>query len=124
MTIATRNEVLVTCDNAPLMELLGHLAKDHAPDLDYCLEKLGIVGTRLEEPKLRKLNKCAEFVVAPVGTIVDTEDGPHMKIANDRWLWIADKFGDNKTYIHQSESDTTISMDYTGTVLWTPEGQA
>ena len=40
MTITTRNEVLVTCDNTPLMELLEHLAKDHAPDLDYCLAML------------------------------------------------------------------------------------
>lgn len=123
MTIATRNEVLVTCNNAPLMELLRHLAKDHAPDLDYCLENLGIVGTRLEEPKPRKLNVSTDLEDAPVGTIVDTKDGPHMKVWRDKWLWIADDGGYSQTHLKYTESDRSMSRKYTATVLWTPEVQ-
>lgn len=121
MTISTRNEVLVSCENTPLMELLEHLEKDHAPDLDYCLENLGIVGTRLEEPRPRELTSVGDFEGAPVGTIVDTDAGPHMKIWKDKWLWIANKFGDNRANIDYIESDRDMSVDYTGTVLWTPE---
>ena len=124
MTIDTRNEVLVTCQDTPLMELLEHLVKDHAPDLDYCLDNLGIVGTRLEEPKPRKLNVSTDFEDAPVGTIVDTIDGPHMKISEDRWLWIADDRGENRTKIEVVVSDLSMSSKYIATVLWTPEVQA
>ena len=124
MTITTRNEVLVTCQDAPLMELLEHLEKDHSLDLDYCLENLGIVGTRIEEPKPRKLNVSTDFEDAPVGTIVDTLDGPHMKIFENGWLWLADNLGKNRTSPELVDTDILMSSKYIATVLWTPKVQA
>lgn len=69
MTIRTRNEVLVTCEDTPLMELLKHLAKDHAPDLDYCLEELGL------EPQPQLLTELEQVEELATGTIIKDADG-------------------------------------------------
>ena len=51
MTITTRNEVLVTCQDAPLMELLQNLINNHPEDVDYCLDELGLDYTAASEPR-------------------------------------------------------------------------
>lgn len=123
MTIETRNEVLVSCENSPLMELLRHLAKDHAPDLDYCLDELGLTYTAASKPKPRELTELADFEDAPVDTIVDTKDGPHMKIFDNGWLWLADGRGENRTSAEFAEPNIIMSSKYIATVLWMPEAQ-
>ena len=73
MTIHTRNEVLVTCENTPLMELLRHLAHDHPEDVDYCLSlmdwyaQLGIAQPRL-------LTEPAQIKRLDHGTITTLDD--------------------------------------------------
>lgn len=118
--VQVNRKVTVTATDVTIEELIAAL---HGACKDELREAVdNIVGIRLREPKPRKLDVSTDFEGATVGTIVDTEAGPHMKIWKDKWLWIADQFGENRTNIDDIESDRTMSVDYMGTVLWTPEG--
>ena len=84
MTIRTRNEVLVTCQDAPLMELLEHLGKDHSLDLDYCLENIGWDKELGLEPRTRLLTEPAQVEGLAPGTIIKDADGK-LRYNCDRW---------------------------------------
>ncbi|MCQ9341318.1 hypothetical protein NQ028_09235 [Corynebacterium phoceense] len=75
MTITTRNEVLVTCENAPLMELLRHLVAEHAEDVDYCLSLMDWYAQLGVEPQPRLLTEPAQIKRLAPGTIIKDADG-------------------------------------------------
>lgn len=120
MTIETRNEVLVTCDNAPLMELLEHLVKDHAPDLDYCLEELGLTYTATNEP--REVSTKQEFLDLPLGTVVEIPHvGTYYKTALRAWIKPNDLSYSSTFYGNDDMWAFTISVNAPATVVFTPE---
>ena len=71
MTNTTRTEVIVTCENTPLMELLEHIGR---------YVQLGM------ETQPRKLTTTEDFENAPEGTIVArNEDYPLVKNGQGDW---------------------------------------
>ncbi|WP_068802090.1 hypothetical protein [Corynebacterium phoceense] len=121
MSIITRNEVLVTCENTPLMELLEHLAKDHAPDLDYCLDELGLTYTAASKPQ--EVRTRQEFFNLPIGTVVKIPHvGTYYKIGISSWV----KQLPESRPIHGNDAmwSFTISVNAPATVMFTPEVQA
>lgn len=117
--IQVNRKVTVTADDVTIEELIAALHGSCKEVLRAAVSN--IVGTSLEEPA-RKLDVSTDFYNAPVGTIVDTKDGPHMKIFDNGWLWLADDRGENRTSAELVETDTSMSSKYIGTVLWMPEG--
>ena len=125
MTIHTQNEVLVTCQDTPLMELLGHLAKDHAPDLDYCLDELGLTYTAASKPQ--EVRTRQEFFDLPLGTVVKIPHvGTYYKTAINAWAWFKAKNLPLSTPSHGNDdmANFTISVNTPATILFTPEVQA
>ena len=123
MTIKTRNEVLVTCENTPLMELLEHLAQDHAPDLDYCLENLGLDYTATNEP--REVSTKQGFLDLPLGTVVEIPHvGTYYKTALRAWIKPNDLSYSSTFYGNADLWGFTISVNAPARVLFTPEVQA
>ena len=75
MTIHTQNEVLVTCQDAPLRELLRHLVAEHAEDVDYCLSLMDWYAQLGVEPQPRLLTETAQIKRLDPGTIIKDADG-------------------------------------------------
>ena len=75
MTIHTQNEVLVTCQDAPLRELLRHLVAEHAEDVDYCLSLMDWYAQLGVEPQPRLLTEPAQIKRLDPGTIIKDADG-------------------------------------------------
>lgn len=119
--VQVNRKVTVTADDVTIEELIAALHGSCKEVLRAAVSN--VVGTRLEEPKPRKLSVSTDFEDAPVGTIVDTKDGPRMKIFENGWLWIADDRGENRTKIEFVEPDIVMSSKYIATVLWTPEAR-
>ncbi|WP_288855650.1 hypothetical protein [uncultured Corynebacterium sp.] len=123
MTIHTRNEVLVTCEGTPLMELLGHLAKDHAPDLDYCLDELGLDYTVASKPQ--EVHTRQEFFDLPIGTVVKIPvAGTYYKTAMNAWVKPNDLPYSTPIRGNDDMWAFTISVNSPATVVYTPEVQA
>ena len=125
MTITTRNEVLVTCQDTPLMELLEHLLIDHAPDLEYCLDNLGINRMVPNEP--RAVRTRQEFLDLPIGAVVKIPHvGTYYKTAINAWAWVKAKNLPLSTPSHGNDdmANFTISVNAPAVVLFTPEVQA
>ena len=125
MTITTRNEVLVTCQDAPLMELLRHLEKDHSLDLDYCLDNLGINRMVPNEPPVVRTQQ--EFLDLPIGTIVESSMFvKHYKINADSWVKVSNL--PHSRSLHNSSNDDMANLSINSsapfTVVFTPEVQA
>ena len=118
MTIATRNEVLVTCQDAQLMELLEHLEKDHAPDLDYCLDTLGWYAQLGIEPQPRLLTEPAQIKRLAPGTIIKDADG---KLHYNCGKWWASMESIARSVIDEI---LATSIQLPATVVFTPEVQA
>ena len=121
MTITTRTEVLVTCENTPLMELLEHLEKDHSLDLDYCLENIGI--NRMAPNETQTVSTRQEFFNLPIGTVVKIPHvGTYYKIGINSWV----KQLPESRPIHGNDAmwAFTISVNAPAEVLFTPEVQA
>ena len=117
MTIDTRNEVLVTCDNAPLMELLRHLEKDHSLDIDYCLEEIGwYAQLGIAQPRL--LTEPAQVKRLAPGTIIKDADG--------KLHYNCDKWWASMESIRRGVIDEVLatSIQLPATVAYTPEVQA
>lgn len=127
MTIRTRNEVLVTCQDAPLMELLQHLAKDHAPDLDYCLNLMDWYDDREPKAETQTARTRQEFLDLPLGTVVKIPHvGTYYKTAINAWAWVKAKNLPLSTPSHGNDdmANFTISVNAPATILFTPEVQA
>lgn len=123
MTIATRNEVLVTCQDAPLMELLEHLLIDHAPDLEYCLDNLGINRMVPNEPRVVRTRQ--EFLDLPIGTVVKIPvAGTYYKTALNAWVAPNDLPYSSPIRGNDDMWAFTISVNAPATILFTPEVQA
>ena len=122
MTITTRNEVLVTCENTPLMELLEHLAKDHAPDLDYCLDELGLTYTAASKPQ--EVRTRQEFLDLPIGTVVKIPvAGTYHKTALNAWVAPNDLPYSSPIRGNDDMWAFTISVNAPARVMFTPEVQ-
>ncbi|MGV3071504.1 hypothetical protein ACEE90_03540 [Corynebacterium phoceense] len=126
MTIDTRNEVLVTCENTPLMELLEHLAKDHAPDLDYCLENLGLDYTVASKPRPKKSARTIqEFFELSIGTIVEFPGvGLFYKIAFNAWVKPKDLPYSLPLKGNDDMARIWVDIEAPARILFTPEVQA
>ena len=123
MTIATRNEVLVTCQDAPLMELLEHLLIDHAPDLEYCLDNLGINRMVPNEPRVVRTQQ--EFFDLPIGTVVKIPHvGTYYKTAINAWTKPSDLPYASPIRGNDDMWAFTISVNAPATVVFTPEVRA
>ena len=123
MTITTRNEVLVTCHDTPLMELLEHLLIDHAPDLEYCLDELGWHGNHEPKAAAQTVSTRQEFFNLPIGTVVKIPHvGTYYKIGINSWV----KQLPESRPIHGNDAmwAFTISVNAPATVVFTPEVQA
>lgn len=118
MTITTRNEVLVSCENTPLMELLEHLAKDHSLDLDYCLEELGWHAQLGLEPQPRLLTEPAQIKRLAPGTIIKDADG--------KLHYNCDKWWASLESISRGVIDEILatSIQLPATVVYSPEVRA
>ena len=125
MTLTTRNEVLVTCENTPLMELLEHLAKDHAPDLDYCLAMLDWYDGREPQEATQKVHTRQEFLDLPLGTVVKIPHvGTYYKTAINAWTKPSDLPYASPIHGNDDMWAFTISVNAPATVVFTPEVQA
>ena len=117
MTITTRNEVLVTCQDAPLMELLRHLVAEHDEDVDYCLSlmdwyaQLGIAQPRL-------LTEPAQVKGLAPGTIIKDADG---KLHYSCGKWWASLGSIYRGIVNEI---LATSIQLPATVVFTPEVQA
>ena len=118
MTIHTRNEVLVTCDNAPLMELLRHLEKDHSLDLDYCLSRMDWYAQLGVEPQPRLLTEPAQIKQLAPGTIIKDADG---KLHYSCGKWWASMESISRGVIDEI---LATSIQLPATVVFTPEVKA
>lgn len=126
MTIETRNEVLVTCQDAPLMELLEHLEKDHAPDLDYCLENLGLDYTAANEPQeeAQTVRTPQDFIDLPIGAVVKIPaDGTYYKITSNFWSIPRNVTNAIRWHTNEDMASFTISVNAPATVVFAPEVQ-
>ena len=125
MTIHTQNEVLVTCENTPLMELLEHLVKDHAPDLDYCLAMLDWYDGREPQEATQKVRTQQEFLDLPLGTVVKIPvAGTYYKTAINAWVKPNDLPYSIPLHGNDDMWAFTISVNTPAVVLFTPEVQA
>ena len=123
MTIHTRNEVLVTCQDTPLMELLEHLLIDHAPDLEYCLDNLGINRMVPNEPRVVRTQQ--EFFDLPIGTVVKIPHvGTYYKTAINAWTKPSDLPYASPIRGNDDMWAFTISVNAPATVVFTPEVRA
>ena len=118
MTIDTRNEVLVTCHDTPLMELLRHLEKDHSLDLDYCLSRMDWYVQLGVEPQPRLLTEPAQIKRLDPGTIIKDADG---KLHYNCDKWWASLESISRGIIDEI---LTTSIRLPATVVFTPEVQA
>ena len=103
MTIRTRNEVLVTCENTPLMELLEHIGR---------YAQLGV------EPQPRLLTEPAQVKRLAPGTIIKDADG---KLHYSCGKWWASLESIRRGVIDEI---LTTSIQLPATVVFTPEVQA
>ena len=123
MTITTRTEVIVTCQDAPLMELLRHLAHDHPEDVDYCLDELGLDYTAASEP--REVSTQQEFHDLPLGTVVKIPvAGTYYKTAIHAWTKSSDLPYASPVHSNDDMANFTISVNVPFTVVFIPEVQA
>ena len=97
------------------MELLEHLAKDHAPDLDYCLDNLGI-NRMVPQPRL--LTEPAQIKRLAPGTIIKDADG---KLYYSCGEWWASLESIRRVVI---EEILATSIKLPATVVFTPEVRA
>ncbi len=107
------------------MELLEHLLIDHAPDLEYCLDNLGINRMVPNEPRVVRTQQ--EFLDLPLGTVVKIPHvGTYYKTAINAWAWVKAKNLSLSTPSHGNDdmANFTISVNAPATVLFTPEVQA
>ena len=120
MTITTRNEVLVTCQDAPLMELLQNLINNHPEDVDYCLDELGLDYTAASEP--REVSTQQEFLDLPLGTVVKIPvAGTYYKTAIHAWTKSSDLPCAGPIRGNDEMANFTISVNAPATILFTPE---
>lgn len=127
MTIATRNEVLVTCQDAQLMELLRHLVAEHPEDMDYCLYTLGWHGNPEPQEEAQTVRTRQEFLDLPLGTVVKIPHvGTYYKTAINAWAWVKAKNLPLSTPSHGNDdmANFTISVNAPATILFTPEVKA
>ena len=123
MTNTTQKEVLVTCQDAQLMELLEHLLIDHAPDLEYCLDNLGINRMVPNEPRVVRTQQ--EFFDLPIGTVVKIPHvGTYYKTAINAWTKPSDLPYASPIRGNDDMWAFTISVNAPATILFTPEVQA
>ena len=118
MTITTRNEVLVTCQDAPLMELLRHLVAEHAEDVDYCLSLMDWYAQLGMEPQPRLLTEPAQIKRLVPGTIIKDADG---KLRYNCGQWWASLESISRGVIDEI---LATSIQLPATVVFTPEVQA
>ena len=124
MTIHTRNEVLVTYQDAPLRELLRHLEKDHSLDLDYCLDNLGWGDMRPEE-KPRTVRTIQEFFELSIGTIVEFPGvGLFYKIAFNGWVKPKDLPYSLPIKGNDDMARIWVDIETPARIVFTPEVQA
>ena len=118
MTITTRNEVLVTCQDAPLRELLRHLVAEHAEELDYCLSLMDWYAQLGVEPQPRLLTEPTQIKRLDPGTIIKDADG--------KLHYNCDKWWASLESIHRGviEEILATSIQLPATVVFTPEVQA
>ena len=118
MTITTRNEVLVTCQDAPLMELLRHLVAEHPEDVDYCLSLMDWYAQLGVEPQPRLLTEPAQVKRLVPGTIIKDTDG--------KLYYNCDKWWASLESIARSVIDEILatSIQLPVVVLFTPEVQS
>lgn len=120
MTIETRNEVLVTCQDAPLTELLEHLLIDHSLDLDYCLEELGLDYTAANEPQ--EVRTQQDFIDLPIGTVVKIPNvGTYYKITASSWVKDINLPWSTPTHGNGDMWGFTVTVNAPATVVFTPE---
>ena len=103
MTITTRTEVIVTCENTPLMELLEHIGR---------YVQLGM------ETQPRLLTEPAQVKGLAPGTIIKDADGK-LHYSCDRWWASLDSL---RRGIVNEVLATSIQLP--ATVIYTPEVQA
>ena len=102
------------------MELLAHLAKDHAPDLDYCLDELGLDYTVANKPQ--EVHTRQEFFNLPIGTVVKIPHvGTYYKTAINAWTKPSDLPYDSPIHGNDDMWGFTISVNAPATVVFTPE---
>ena len=118
MTITTRNEVLATCQDAPLMELLRHLVAEHPEDVDYCLSRMDWYAQLGVEPQPRLLTEPAQIKRLDLGTIIKDADG---KLYYNCGQWWASLESIRRRVI---EEILATSIRLPATVVFTPEVQA
>ena len=118
MTIHTRNEVLVTCQDAQLMELLQHLVAEHPEELDYCLSLMDRYVQLGMETQPRLLTEPAQIKRLDPGTIIKDADG--------KLHYNCDKWWASLESISRGVIDEilTTSIQLPATVVFTPEVQA
>ena len=103
MTITTRTEVVVTCQDTPLMELLEHIGR---------YAQLGV------EPQPRLLTEPAQIKRLDPGTIIKDADG---KLHYNCDKWWASLESIRRRVI---EEILATSIRLPATVIYTPEVQA
>ena len=118
MTIHTQNEVLVTCQDAPLRELLRHLVAEHAEDVDYCLSLMDWYAQLGVEPQPRLLTEPAQIKRLAPGTIIKDADG---KLHYNCGKWWASMESISRGVIDEI---LATSIQLPATVVFTPEVQA
>ena len=118
MTIHTRNEVLVTCQDAQLMELLQHLVAEHPEELDYCLSLMDWYAQLGVEPQPRLLTEPTQINRLAPGTII--------KDADSKLYYNCDKWWASLDSLRRGVIDEILatSIQLPATVIYTPEVQA
>ena len=125
MTITTRNEVLVTCENTPLMELLQHLVAEHPEELDYCLSLMGWYNDREPKAEPQTVRTRQEFLDLPLGTVVKIPHvGTYYKTAINAWTKPSDFPYASPIHSNNDMWSFTISVNAPATVMFTPEVRA
>ena len=122
MTIDTRNEVLVTCQDAQLMELLQHLVAEHAEDVDHCLENIGWDKDREPQEEAQTVRTRQEFFNLPLGTVVKIPvAGTYYKMAINAWTKPSDLPYASPIQSNDDMWGFTISVNAPAAVVFTPE---
>ena len=107
------------------MELLEHLVKDHAPDLDYCLYTLGWYGDHEPKAAAQTVSTRQEFFDMPLGTVVKIPvAGTYYKTAINAWTKPSDLPYASPIRGNDDMWGFTISVNTPATVVFTPEVQA